>query len=311
MNVPSLVFAGGSAAAMFVGATGLVLRPPSRLARRVRPYTVVARTRLGLPVDVVHRQPPGATRTARILFVTPIAEGLGWLGRIVERRGDTALEAALAHAGLPEVSAADHRTRVAVETCGAAVVGAVVGAVAVKSVPVMLILVVCASAYGASRSGARLNRAIARRREQARLELYTVNQLLAMHVRSGAGPVQATQRIVDRGHGVLVEDLDAVLRLIRSGWSEADAFRRVADRTAEPAAARTYRLFAAAAERGIDLAGALLSLSDDLRDERREDIKRSATKRRAAMLLPTIGVLAPIMLLFIAAPLPSIVFGSR
>ena len=29
------------------------------------------------------------------------------------------------------------------------------------------------------------------------------------------------------------------------------------------------------------------------------------------MLVPTIAVLAPVMLLFIAAPLPSIVFGQR
>jgi hypothetical protein len=52
-------------------------------------------------------------------------------------------------------------------------------------------------------------------------------------------------------------------------------------------------------------------LSEDLRDARREDLRRVATKRRAAMLVPTIAILAPIMLLFIAAPLPSVIFGSR
>ena len=77
------------------------------------------------------------------------------------------------------------------------------------------------------------------------------------------------------------------------------------------AAARTYKLFAAGAERGVDLADGLRALSEDLRDARREDIRQTATKRRAAMLVPTIAVLAPVMLLFIAAPLPSIVFGSR
>ena len=70
-------------------------------------------------------------------------------------------------------------------------------------------------------------------------------------------------------------------------------------------------MFAAAAERGVDLADGLRALSEDLRDARREEIRKSATKRRAAMLIPTIAVLAPVMLLFIAAPLPSIVFGSR
>jgi hypothetical protein len=40
-------------------------------------------------------------------------------------------------------------------------------------------------------------------------------------------------------------------------------------------------------------------------------VRKQAIRRRAAMLLPTIGILAPIMLLFIAAPLPSIVFGHH
>ena len=102
-----------------------------------------------------------------------------------------------------------------------------------------------------------------------------------------------------------------MLTAVRRGTPEPDAFRRAAELTPEPAAARTYKLFAAGAERGVDLAAGLRALSEDLRDSRREEIRQSATKRRAAMLVPTIAVLAPVMLLFIAAPLPSIVFGSR
>ena len=138
-----------------------------------------------------------------------------------------------------------------------------------------------------------------------------MNQLLAMHVRTGAGPVQATQRVVDRGQGIVVDELRAVLAAMRNGVAEPEAFRHAADVTPEPAAARTYKLFAAGAERGVDLADGLRALSEDLRDARREEIRQTATKRRAAMLVPTIAVLAPVMLLFIAAPLPSIVFGSR
>ena len=124
--------------------------------------------------------------------------------------------------------------------------------------------------------------------------------------------MQAVQRVVDRGHGAVVEELEAVLASMRSGMGEADAFRRAAELTPEPSAARTYQLFAAGVERGVDLAGGLLALSEDLRDARRErTATRTATKRRAAMLVPTIAILAPIMLLFIAAPLPSIVFGHH
>jgi Flp pilus assembly protein TadB len=66
---------------------------------------------------------------------------------------------------------------------------------------------------------------------------------------------------------------------------------------------------AAADERGADLAHALLELSEDVREARREAMRRSATRRRAAMLVPIIGILAPVMLLFVGAPLPQVIFG--
>ena len=217
----------------------------------------------------------------------------------------------LLHAGYFHVTPDEYRTRVAVQVLAFGAAAAALGVLGVDSTVAALGLTVCGVLYGGSRLRGRLERAVEDRRERLRLELYTVNQLLAMHVRTGAGPVQATQRIVDRGRGAVVEELEAVLLAMRNGVAEPVAFRRAAELTPEPAAARTYKLFAAGAERGVDLADGLRALSEDLRDARREEIRQSATKRRAAMLVPTIAVLAPVMLLFIAAPLPSIVFGSR
>jgi pilus assembly protein TadC len=99
------------------------------------------------------------------------------------------------------------------------------------------------------------------------------------------------------------------MRLIRAGTPAGEALALAAQRTPEPYAARTYWLLSTAEERGSDLADGLLALSEDVREARREAIRRAATKRRAAMLIPTIAILAPVMLLFVAAPLPSIVFG--
>jgi tight adherence protein C len=175
-----------------------------------------------------------------------------------------------------------------------ALVGALVGAVA-----------------GGTRAPARRARRTEERRSRLRLELVTVDLLLALLVRAGAGPVQAVSRVVARGRGVAVAELAAVLASIRSGRSEAEAFRHAAAITPEPHAARTYRLFALAAEEGAALGPALLALAGDLQAARREDVRRTATRRRAAMLLPTIGVLAPVMLLFVVAPLPSVVLGAR
>jgi pilus assembly protein TadC len=156
-----------------------------------------------------------------------------------------------------------------------------------------------------------LERAVEARAAQIRLELYTVNHLLAMHVRTGAGAMQAVQRIVQRARGAVAEELADVITWTRSGMPEGEAFRHAAELTPEPSAARTYQLLAAGVERGVDLAAGLLALSEDIRDARREQLHKDAVRRRAAMLVPTIAILAPIMLLFIAAPLPSIVLGHR
>jgi Flp pilus assembly protein TadB len=160
---------------------------------------------------------------------------------------------------------------------------------------------------GVTRTKGRLNRAIENRREQMKIEIYTVNQLLAMRVRAGGGVIQAVKAMTQRGQGEVIAELSEALRLHRAGWSGADAFRRIAELSPEPFCTRTYRTLAMAEERGADLASALLSLSEDVRETRRESIKRTATKRRAAMLVPTIAILAPVLMLFVAAPLPYLI----
>jgi tight adherence protein C len=313
MTDPTTVLGCASAALAAAGMAALVVPPTPRLAPRVRPYTVTARTRLGRDADhVAVGAGTDATRsTVMRLFGPPGRAAVASLGRLLERRRDETLALQLHQAGYHDVTPEEYRTRLAVHVLAASLAGAALGALALHSAPAALSLAISGAVFGASRLRGRLERAIATRRERLRLELYTVNQLLAMHVRTGAGPVQATQRVVDRGAGAAVEELTAVLTAMRNGLAEPEAFRRGAELTPEPAAARTYKLFAAGAERGVDLADGLRALSEDLRDARREEIRQTATKRRAAMLVPTIAVLAPVMLLFIAAPLPSIVFGGR
>lgn len=249
--------------------------------------------------------------TIRSIFGPPVIALARRVGRVVESRSDEHLRLRLLHGGFFDMTVEEYR----VKALGQAVLftgaGVVLGAVLLQSPGFTLVLGVCGFTVGATRWKARVDRAVMERTERIRLELYTVNQLLAIHIRTGAGPVQATQRVVDRGAGVMVQELDAVLVWIRSGMPEPEAYRRGAEITPEPNAARTYNLFAAGAERGVDLGTALRSLSEDLRDARREELRRAATKRRAAMLVPTIAVLAPIMLLFIAAPLPTVIFGGR
>jgi tight adherence protein C len=314
MNLSVAILGAMSVGLVLAGVAGLVVRPTPRLAPRVRPYTIVARAALGRSADVLAAARPSSEvtgSTMRTIFGPPLLALTGKLGRLVESRSDDHLRLRLHHAGFFDMSVEEYRVRALGQAVLFTAAGVVIGALLLRSPVLTLLLAGCGFTFGAARWRGRVDRAVVERTERNRHELYTVNQLLAIHIRTGAGPVQATQRVVDRGSGVMVEELDAVLVWIRSGMPEPEAFRRAAELTPEPSAARTYNLFAAGAERGVDLGAALRALSEDLRDARREDLRRLATKRRAAMLVPTIGVLAPIMLLFIAAPLPSVIFGGR
>jgi Flp pilus assembly protein TadB len=278
----------------------------------VRPYAVVARNALG------HRDATTAARPARLpngalarLFGPPLLAIVARVGRSVEQRGDEQLVRLLRQSGATDQTPDEYRVRQLAEALVIGVLSGVAVAVLIRTPVACLLGGVAGFVVGSTRSRRRLERDVATRAAQIRLELYTINHLLAMDVRTGAGPMQAVQRLVNRGRGAAVSELRDALAWIRSGMGEAAAFRRAAELSPEPSASRTYQLLAAGIERGVDLAGGLLALSEDLRDSRREQLHKEAVRRRAAMLLPTIGILAPIMLLFIAAPLPSIVLGHH
>jgi tight adherence protein C len=313
--IGAAVLTGGVAALL----ARCIVRPTRRLAPRLRPYTVSSRTSLGRSADVLAVARPGATLsrgTLGGLFGPAVGSLAARLGRVVDTAGDERLLLKLRQADLLQDVPEDERLQeyrirqLAGASAGAGL--AVLGMLLLQaSAAVTLPMAVLGFVVGVTRWRTRVDRAIEERRSRMRVELYTVNQLLAMNVRIGGGVVQAVQRVVQRGNGAVVDELTEVLLGHETGLRASEALHRQARLTPEPNAARTYRLLATGAEWGADLAEALLALSEDVRDARREAMRRTATKRRAAMLVPIIAVLAPVMLLFIAAPLPSLVFGLR
>ena len=296
----------------------LLVQPTRRLAARVRPYTVISRSSLGRAPDVG----TGALTGSRVgvgavgQLLSPIVGSLAQLlGRLVEASSEDAMSLKLRQAGFfPSLSEderlQEYRIRQLGMTVGAAALGVLIGAAVGSGASLASLLGILGLIVGGTRSRAGVDRAIQDRRDRMKIEIYTINQLLAMRIRAGGGVVQAVQQLVERASGAVAEELDEALRLHRSGLPVSEAFGRIASITPEAHAARTYTLLAAADERGADLGDALLALSEDVREGRREAMRRKATKQRAAMLVPTIAILAPVMLLFVAAPLPSIIFGN-
>ena len=308
MTEPAIV----AAAAMSALATLLLMRwvapPRPRLAGRVRPY---GPNRIaGAAID--SQVPVGSALKMLARFaLAPLAKRIG---RLVDRDGGEGAGLRLRQAGL--YPAIDDQQAVEafrirqLEIGFGYVVGAVIVSIALELTSARaLILCLLAAVIATARQRGAIDRAIRDRQDLMRIEIYTVNQLLAMRVRAGGGVVHAVQQIVARGQGEVVSELAEGLRLHRAGMRSGEAFQRLAATTPEPACARTYSLLAVSDERGADLAGALLELSEDVRESRREAMRRAATRRRAAMLIPIIGILAPVMLLFVGAPLPRIIFS--
>ncbi|MFO7299883.1 MAG: type II secretion system F family protein [Actinomycetes bacterium] len=301
-----LVFAAALASSASVGLlVARLVPPPRRLRMRVVPYLA--------PRPTAGREGDGLLGRVFGPILRDLADRLG---SVLDRGGAEATAIRLRQAGwYPGLGEQDAVTRYRLRQLGSKLAGIVVGLAASglvsRSPGTTFTLALLGGVVGATRPGGRLQAAIDARRELMNVEIYTVNQLLAMRVRVGGGVVGAVSSVVARGRGEVLSELAEALRLQRAGWPAPEAFRRIAELTPEPFCARTYRLLATAEERGADLAGALLALSEDVRESRRESMKRIATRRRAAMLIPTIAILAPVLILFVAAPLPYLITNWR
>jgi len=313
MNQTAVI--GAFSAGVFVTAgMWLVLQPYRRLAPRLRPYAAVSRSRLTRSFDVRGQAGAWSTETTVQRLFGPILDGfINWFSQLIGAGNDEELALRLRHGGLypnlpPEAKVREYRLRSFGQSFLAMGAAGLFGFLA-GGTRTMVLFGILGMFFGITITRSRLNSAISKRKERLRGELYTFNQLIAMRTRVGGGVIEAIRHATDRGNGVFVEELDEVLRLHATGMPITDALRRAALLSADAEAQRTYNVLATAQDRGADLGDALLDLSQDLRAQRRDEVKRQAARRRLALVIPIVIVLAPILLIFIGAPLPSIIFG--
>ncbi|MDX1449357.1 MAG: type II secretion system F family protein, partial [Acidimicrobiia bacterium] len=299
-----LVMAAAAASAIAVGAAAaLIVRPLPRMASRLANYTVRQRMVLR-PAALVDRRVTTASGAVRAVVGRPLARLVRRLGSVVDRRRPEILSLELRRSGMfPGRTDPDrvfeYRSRLVAATALGSTVGGFVGLALAASPWAVLLTGFLGGIAGAGRWRGRVERATERRRRAMQIELYTVNQLLALRVRSGGGVASAMREMVQRGRGEIVAEFREILALHQAGIAFSEVLRRYARITPEPQVARTYAVLANAEERGADLAAALLAIGDDLRTARRESVRRAATRRRFLMLAPVILFLAPVMILFV------------
>jgi tight adherence protein C len=284
-----------------------LVRQPKPLAVRVEPYSASMRARFGT-IRPDTQSTADSSRAGVTLVFGPFIRSLATgLARLVDASASTTPELRLRQAGLT-MSAEQYRTKQLAYTAGAFAAGAFTGLVLRGSAGTVILLAGGSTLWGATRWRARVDTMISRRRERMRAEMYTVCQLIAIYLRTGDTPAGAIDRLVRRATGEVITELADASAQIRSGNTATHVFEQFTTLTPEPSAARLYRVLSSTWTAGGD-ADALLALADDMRAARREDLSRLMTKRETAMALPLVIVIGPILILFVAAAIPHIVFG--
>ena len=305
---PRLILGALAAAGAVIELVVILYRPPRRLAGRLLPYTMIARTRLGTGQPQTELLEAAAHQRSGVAEVFgPIVRRLAEaLGSVIDAGGREATEMRLRHAGMTSLTVDSYRARQLGATVAAVSGGLFVGLATGRGAVVTLFCGVMMIFPGMSFWRNRVTGAIEKRREAMRVETYTLAQLLAVHLRTGEGGIgKAVRQVVQRSSGPTSDELREALGWIETGVPPQEAYATLARLCAEPDGARFYRILAAG-HRGGDIAPALLSLASGVRADRREEIARTAVRKRTAMVLPLVVVIAPVMILFVAAPLPSL-----
>lgn len=279
-------------------------RPP---ARRIAPYTEVARARLGLPVRSA-AEPAFLGEAARRLLGPLATAAVSWAVKALRVSDSAGLELRLRQAG-STLTVEAYRRRHLRWSLAAPLACALVG-VATGS-PVLTVLLLALGVVGGTRRMSDQLRADTRRRSaRLRSDLPTIAGILSPRIENNKSLAVALGTLTSEGSGPVIGDLARALHLSAIGYGLAGGLDTIAHETVEPAAARFYQFLKTATTGGIDLPSALLDHADELRAMRREEVERSAARRQMSMVIPNLALMAPVMIVFLLAPVPRLIFGT-
>ncbi len=283
-----------------------IFRPMRRLSPRLDLYTAPSRVRLGTmapgeAASTIQSDSINLGSTFQEIFKPMIQLAADGLGRLLDAGEQEDLRLRLRRSGTlatPE----EYRLRQLTFTVVGAALGLIIGWGRMGNLVFGLLFMGLLGFAGAIFQRTALDRRLTERKVQIQSELYTIVHLLAMYVRTGHGPVDSVRRVAGRTNGIVSDQMAQALTWIERG-READAsFEDLSRFTPEPAAARLYRLLGSATVSGMDITDSLIALARDLRNQRRDELERSAVKRRSGMIFPLLLFSAPVLLLLIGAP---------
>ena len=133
-------------------------------------------------------------------------------------------------------------------------------------------------------------------------QLPAVLELLAFTIAAGEGMLAAVRRVADTARGPLPTMLGEVAVQVAAGASLLDQLGQLAERSGSTAVTRACHVITVAMQRGTPLADVLRAQAADARAEHLRHMLELAGRREAAMMLPVVFLILPVIVVVAVYP---------
>lgn len=140
------------------------------------------------------------------------------------------------------------------------------------------------------------------RADQMTRELPSVVDLMHLAVGAGLGLSAALSKVVDAQQGAVVDELSRTLDDLALGISRADAFGKLADRTASAELARFADAINKVDQLGVSLTSVLEEQAAEMRYRRRTRAREKAQRVSVQILLPLVLCFLPGLFIVVLGP---------
>src|SRR4051794_4711117 len=141
-----------------------------------------------------------------------------------------------------------------------------------------------------------------RRKEDIRIQLPDILDLLCVSVEAGLGFDAALAKVAEKMDGALVDEVKIVLHEMRIGEGRAQALKHMAERVDLSEMTSFVRAIIQADTLGISLGRILRVQGQDMRNRRQMAAEEKAMKAPVKMLFPTVIFIFPTMFIVVLGP---------
>lgn len=147
-----------------------------------------------------------------------------------------------------------------------------------------------------------LRKRIENRKQTIRRQLPDLMDLLVVSVEAGLGFDGAIIRLHGHNNCLMTEEFMTVIKDVQMGRNRKEALRELAERNDIPEITTLTTALIQAEQLGVSIKSVLATQSQMLRKSRRQQAEEKAQKAPIKMMLPTVGLIFPVIFIILLGP---------